>query len=246
MSQLATVFMFSGQGSQYFQMGRALFDLNATFRHSMTRLDCLVQELSGHSVIDTLYSAGHSKSAVFDRTLLTHPAIFMVEYSLAQSLVHAGVVPDVTLGVSLGSFAAAAVAGFIDAEDALMAVVRQASTLETYCEPGGMMAVLADPSLYAEDFLSSNSELAAVNFPSHFLVSAKHAQFAEIEAGLKTRNVTFQRLPVSFAFHSQWIEKARTPFESFMKSIHYKTGELPLMCCDQTTILAELPDSYFW
>jgi bacillaene synthase trans-acting acyltransferase len=238
--------MFSGQGSQYFQMGRELFEGNETFRGWMVRLDEIARRSSGRSVIDTLYSDGRGKGDPFDRTLLTHPAIFMVEYSLAQCLNHAGVWPDLVLGVSLGSFAAAAVAGFIDVEDALSAVIRQAMALEEWCEPGGMTAVLADPALFAEDFLGGRAELAAVNFSSHFVVSARRTELAEIEAALKKQNVTYQRLPVSVAFHSRWIDKAKAPFESFMRSIRCKEGRLPLACCDQTAILSGLPDDYFW
>src|SRR4051812_8779412 len=101
--------MFSGQGSQYFHMGRALFEGNATFRHWMTRLDAMVRQSSGASVVETLYSDANRRSDAFDRTLLTHPAIFMVEVSLAQCLMDAGLQPDLVLGASLGSFAAAAV-----------------------------------------------------------------------------------------------------------------------------------------
>jgi bacillaene synthase trans-acting acyltransferase len=238
--------MFSGQGSQYFQMGRELFEGNETFRGWMVRFDEIARRSSGRSVIDTLYSDGRGKGDPFDRTLLTHPAIFMVEYSLAQCLNHAGVWPDLVLGVSLGSFAAAAVAGFIDVEDALSAVIRQAMALEEWCEPGGMTAVLADPALFAEDFLGGRGELAAINYSSHFVVSARRTELAEIEVALKKQNVTYQRLPVSVAFHSRWIDKARAPFESFMRSIRCKEGRLPLACCDQTAILSGLPDDYFW
>jgi bacillaene synthase trans-acting acyltransferase len=241
-----TVFMFSGQGSQYFHMGRALYDDNDTFRDWMLRLDDIARQSSGRSVIETLYSDENGRGDPFDRTLMTHPAIFMVEYSLAQSLIHAGVWPDVVLGVSLGSFAAATVAGFIGVEDALTAVMRQAIALEEYCEPGGMTAVLADPALFAEDFLSGRSELAAVNFCSHFVVSARRTELQEIETALRRYNVVYQRLPVSFPFHSRWIDKAKAPFESFMQSIQCKQGRLPLVCCDQTETLSHLSDEYFW
>lgn len=243
---MKTVFMFSGQGSQYFHMGRALWTHNDTFRGWMIRLDEIARQESGTSVIEVLYSEAREKGDPFDRILLTHPAIFMVEYALAQALMQAGVRPDVVLGVSMGSFAAAAVAGFLDAEDALTAVIRQAMAIEECGERGGMTAVLTDPALFAEAFVSGRSELAAVNFSSHFVISARESELAEIEDALKARRVDYQRLPVSFPFHSRWIDRARAQFESFMQGIEKRTGRLPLACSDETTILSGLPQGYFW
>ncbi|MBO0798460.1 MAG: acyltransferase domain-containing protein [Blastocatellia bacterium] len=238
--------MFSGQGSQYFHMGRAFYDGDGTFREWMIRLDDIVKQGSGRSVIETLYSDAYGKGDPFDRTLLTHPAIFMVEYSLAQSLLRAGLRPDIVLGVSLGSFTAAAVAGFVGVEEALTAVIHQAIVLEECCEPGGMIAVLADPELFAADFLGGRCELAAVNFSSHFVVSARRAELAKIEADLRERSIQYQRLPVSFPFHSRWIDEAKPRFESFMQSLPCRQGRLPLACCEQAAILSDLSDGYFW
>jgi bacillaene synthase trans-acting acyltransferase len=246
MSDRKTVFMFSGQGSQYFQMGRELFEKNDSFRGWMLRLDDVARRCSGASVVETLYSDMHSKSDPFDRTVSTHPAIFMVEYSLVQCLIEAGVRPDMVLGVSQGSFAAAAAAGFIDVDDALTAVIRQAIALEECCEPGGMIAVLADPALFGEDFLRGRGELAAVNFSSHFVVAARRTELAEIGTALKKQNVEFQRVPVSRAFHSQWIDEAKVPFASFMRSVRFERGRVPLLCCDRTAVLSELYADYFW
>jgi acyl transferase domain-containing protein len=243
-SIVKTVLMFSGQGSQHLQMGRELFDKNAIFRQSMLRLDALAQMLGGQPVIEAIYSG--SKADLFDRTLLTHPAIFMVEYSLAQCLISAGVTPDMTLGASLGSFAAATVAGFMDVADAMAAVMHQAVTFEAYCARGGMIAILADPALFSERFLSAHSELAGINLSSHFVVSARHAALGEIEAALRQRGITHQRLAVSFAFHSRWIEEAQAPFESYMRSIQRTRGRLPLVCCERAEALSELPEDFFW
>lgn len=243
---MQTVFMFSGQGSQYFHMGRALYDGNATFRGWMQRLDETARASAGESIVAALYSDARQKAEPFDRTLLTHPAIFMVEYALAQSLLDAGVWPDLVLGASVGSFAAAAVAGFIDAEDALKAVIRQAVALEEGSERGGMIAILADPALYGEPFLSDHSELAGVNFASHFVISARQAELAEIEEALKKRSVTYQRLPVAFPFHSQWMDEAKAPFASFMRSVRCNPGRMPLACSDRTELLSALSDGFFW
>src|SRR5688572_6962505 len=106
-----TVFMFSGQGSQYFHMGRALYERSDVFRAELDHLDALATPLVGQSVVRALYDERRSKADTFDRLALTSPAIFMVEWALARAVVEAGVRPDVVLGVSNGSFAAAVMAG---------------------------------------------------------------------------------------------------------------------------------------
>jgi bacillaene synthase trans-acting acyltransferase len=243
-----TVFMFSGQGSHYHQMGRELFETNTVFRESMSRLDGLARSLLRESVVEAIYSG--RKDAVFDRTRMTHPAIFMIEYALAQCLIRGGLTPDLTLGASLGSFAAAAIAGFVDEEEALTAIIRQAAAFEACCERGSMIAVLGDPRLFEQRFLRDRSELAGVNFANHFAVSAVGADLAQIEAELRERNVTHQRLAVSFAFHSRWIDDARPQFEAFLESApgagSCAAGRLPLACCEQATVLTSLPKDFFW
>lgn len=240
-----TVFMFSGQGSQYFHMGRALFERHEVFREWMLHLDGIARKLCRKSVVDAVYYSG-SKADIFDRTLLTHPAIFMVEYSLAQSLMHAGVMPDMTLGASLGAFAAAAVAGFMDVEDVMAATIKQAVAFEACCQPGAMLAVLAMPPLFDERFLREHSELAAVSSASHFTVATEYERCLQIEAVLRDRNIVHQRLPVSFAFHSRWIDAAHPPFQAFAHSMAVKTGRIPLVCCAQAAVLDELPGDFLW
>lgn len=239
-----TVFMFSGQGSQYYQMGKQLFDADPVFRSAMTRLDDLAFKIAGRRVVDAVYAS--PKADVFDAIGYTHPAIYMVEYALAQSLIARGILPDLTLGSSLGSFAAAAVAGHIAPEDALAAVLEQAASFDTSCPRGGMIAILADPSLYEEDFLRRHSTLAGVNFSTHFAVAAAHADLDPIEAFLRQRGITYQRLAVSFAFHSDRVDLAEEQFGWFMKSIPLTKGNLPLVCCERGAALTQLPDDYFW
>src|SRR5579872_2141062 len=213
--------MFSGQGSQYFQMGRPLFEASTVFRKHLQRFDELLRELSGISALDALYGKQRDRAEPFDDILLTHPAIFIVEYALAKALMDAGGVPEMVLGTSLGSFAAAALAGIIPAEEALAAVVYQARALEESCEPGGMVAVLADPALYREAFFADRSELAAINFSSHFVVAAPAEQCREIERQLAARKLPSQRLPVSFAFHSRWLDAAQGRFEASTQCIRF-------------------------
>jgi acyl transferase domain-containing protein len=236
--------MFSGQGSQYHQMGRQLYEENAAFRRWMVCLDDLACGLSGRRVIHAVHAG--SRGDVFDRLLLTHPAIFMVEYALARCLIEEGVEPDVTLGASLGTFAAAAIAGFIEPEDALAAVLAQAATFEEIGEPGGMVAIMADPFRHEQDWLREHSEIASINFDRHFVVSAPARELDAIESGLEERGVAFHRLPVRFAFHSRWIDRMREPLASAMASLRIGPGELPLACCERGGEMARMPADHFW
>ncbi len=242
----ATVFMFSGQGSHYYHMAHELFASHAAFRRRLLALDEVARGACGQSIVEALYSGTRRKADPFERTLLSHPAIFMVEHALAETLQEAGVHADMVLAASMGAFAAAAFAGFLDVEQALLAVVRQARALEEQAEPGGMTAVLAAPALFDEHFLSARAELAAVNFSEHFVVSARSAEQVEIEAALARRDVGFQRLAVSFPFHSRWMDGARESFEAFMRQVPCRQGRVPLVCSAHGAGLSELPPGYFW
>jgi bacillaene synthase trans-acting acyltransferase len=230
MSQRRTVFVFSGQGSQYYRMGLSLHEQDPLFREQLERLNALAASLGVPGVVDAVFAGQLSDS--FDRTLLTHPAIFIFEYALALRLMAGGVKPDVVLGASMGTFAAATVAGCMDERTALRAVIAQAQALETHCAPGGMVAILDKPALQSsERFLDDRSELAAIHFDKHFVVAAQAADTAAIETELKQRGMTHQRLAVSYAFHSRWIDDARVPFLSAIADLSLQPARIPLACC---------------
>lgn len=94
LSHKPIVFLFSGQGSHYYQMGRALFEEEFYFRAWMEKGERLAQARFGLSILEKLYAPNRKKSNRFDRTRFSHPAIFLVEYSLAQTLIEQGLEPD--------------------------------------------------------------------------------------------------------------------------------------------------------
>ncbi|WP_371657289.1 ACP S-malonyltransferase [Streptomyces sp. NBC_00280] len=224
-----TVFMFSGQGSQYHQMGRELYDSEPVFRETLHRLDALVEPETGGSVIARMYDPGRPVSQPFTDTLFTNPAIVMVELALAETLISHGVTPDLLLGVSLGEFTASVLAGVVDEGDCLRRLVGMARSVAEHV-PGGMLAVLAPPALYlGEPALHRDLDLAARYYDDHFVVAGPLEALARAEALLSGRQVPFQRIPVSHGFHSRLMDASRPAFEALWSDVDLRAPQIPLV-----------------
>jgi len=242
------VFMFSGQGSHYYQMGRALFDQEPLFRDWLVEGHQRVSEWTSLSMLDQLYHDQHKKSDLFNQTLYTHPCIFMVEYALAQVVMSLGVKPHYLLGTSMGEFAAACLAGCIGFEKALESVMKQAEHLETYCpSSGGMLAVLGPLSIYEEHpLLIDHTTLASQICDTHFVVSGENETLDFAEQLLKEKDILFQRLAVSQSFHSPGISPAAAAYTSFLRDHVYEPPTLPLVSCAIKGSIDTIPPTYFW
>ncbi|MFC1668399.1 acyltransferase domain-containing protein [Chlamydiota bacterium] len=240
------VFMFSGQGAQYYHMGSELFTKKSLFSEWLHRLDEKIYEMIGCSVLEELYNDERKKSELFRRTLYTHPAIFMVEYALAQVLLEVGIKPDFVLGTSMGEFASCALAGVMSYDAVLESVVTQAQVLEEG-ENGGMLAILDDVSLYENTFLlHERSELAGVNYSRHFVVSGLDEDLLFIKEYLKSKAINYQLLPVSQAFHSSNIDAVSSSYRSYLSDKTFDTPTIPLISCSRVCVLEEIPQNYFW
>ncbi|MGA5042276.1 ACP S-malonyltransferase, partial [Streptomyces capoamus] len=239
-------FLFGGQGSQYHGMGQPLFDHEPVFRDSMRELDEVVRELAGVSVVGQLYGADRGVGEPFDRLLFTHPAIVMVEYSLARLLRSRGVEPDCVGGSSLGEFAAAAVAGVLPIEDVLGTVVRQAQLCERSGPPGRMLAVLSDVASFEHDPVFTGTELASVNYPEHFVVSGTVARIAELRAELTGRGVPAEVLPVPHAFHSSHIDPFADGHRDLFRGLRPAAPRIPLVSGVDGSRPERLDADYFW
>lgn len=241
------IFMFSGQGSHYYQMGKEMYEKHPTFQRWMRKLDEIAKGYLGESVVEKIYDLSKKKDTPFNRTLHTHPAIFMVEYATAQVLIEDGIRPDYVMGASMGEFISAALAEIMSLEDIMEALIKQAEVLESYCPSGAMIAILDKPTLFEQTpVLYQNSEFSSHNFDSHFVVSAETAGVQKIETFLKEKGTVFQTLSVSQAFHSQSIEAAGPAYLEYLNQKTFQTPKIPFLSCVTGTQLESIPQDYFW
>ena len=94
------IFMYSGQGSHYYQMGRDLYEADPRFKVILDNADDLYRSLTSVSLLAEIYDNRYQLSTPFINTLQTNPAIYLMEIALTEYLQQLGIVPDAVLGSS--------------------------------------------------------------------------------------------------------------------------------------------------
>ncbi|WP_247309612.1 ACP S-malonyltransferase [Ralstonia pseudosolanacearum] len=246
----SVVFMFPGQGCQFYQMGRELYQNNAVFHRWMNELDTLIRAELGHSVIAEIYHDNHARSKVFDDIRLSHPAIFMIEYALGKTLIEQRIAPDYLLGTSLGELAAAALADVLPLPEAIRFVIGQGQLFHQHrsaATEGAMLAILSDASLYEQTpVLREHCDIAAYNANALIVVAGQSARIAEAERHLSGRDIVFQRLPVNQAFHSRHIDFLKPEVDALAGQLNFRRAQIPVISCHNTETLGQLTADHFW
>jgi bacillaene synthase trans-acting acyltransferase len=225
-------FLFSGQGSQYYGMGRELHQSHTGFRAWMERGSRLAEPQLGVSLVRLLYARPEDRFKPFDRLLYTHPAIFLINFSVARALQEEGLTPAGLVGYSLGETAAWAVAEALSLEQALTLVIDTARLVEERTPPGGMLAVIGAPSLWQtnpEAF--TGTTLAGINFNRHFVIAGREPDLRRAECWLKERGVQTQFLAISRAFHCPLLDPIQRDLKALAGNLAIEAPRMPIFSC---------------
>ena len=200
-------FLFPGQGAQYVNMARGLYESDRRFRKTIDYCCDVLKPLLGVDLRTILYPAPGEEAAANERlkeTAITQPSVLVIEYALAERLLHAGVVPTAMLGHSLGEYVAACIAGVITLDEALHLVAERGRLVQTVPR-GSMLAV----SLTEEELLKRLPPevcIAALNAPRQTIVSGPTEAIQALAATLASERIACQALPTSHAFHSSMLD----------------------------------------
>jgi acyl transferase domain-containing protein len=223
------VFMFSGQGAQYVDMGRDLYQREPVFTAQIDRCAALLRPHLGLDLREILYPPHAAEQATqqISQTWLTQPALFTVEYALAQLWLSWGVQPAALIGHSIGEYVAATLADVFTLPDALQLVAARGRLMQT-CPPGAMISVpLAEQALLP--LLGPGLDLAAVNGAALCAVAGPAEPIAALATELAERGVVCRPLHTSHAFHSAMMEPAMAPFAAQVARIAPGPPAIPLL-----------------
>jgi acyl transferase domain-containing protein len=242
------VMMFSGQGAQYYQMGRELFASDPVFRAAMLRCDRAATQAGGSAPTTIIYGRPMADSAGFDRQDEAAPALLAMGYSLAQALFARGVRPDLLLGYSLGETIAATVAGVLGLDEAFALVLEKAGLIEQWLAPAAMLAVLdGAPAVMAlPEVQAARAELAAENSARHCVLTLPLAALPALQAALEARGLVTARLPVRHGFHSSLLDPAQAVLTAAASRRSFRPPAVPLVSCATTAPLPAMDGAHLW
>ena len=206
-------FVFTGQGSQWVGMGKALYEREPVFRAVLEECDRLLFEERGISLLDVMFNRNGAEG-LLDEPKWTQPAIYSLEAALTALWASVGVRPDVVVGHSLGEIAASQAAGVFTLEQGLRFASARGTLLGSTREDGAMAAVFAPASRVAAVVAEHNATSddvglsVAVDNGLQQVVSGPGRDVDAVVEIFEVEDVKVRRLRKSPAYHSALMEPA--------------------------------------
>ena len=260
------IFMFPGQGSQYVNMGRELYETEGVFRREMDRCFDILKPLLGTGIKEILYpssplnrsyksntsySPGADNPEKINQTEMAQPLLFAFEYSLAKLLIDWGIVPRAMIGYSLGEYAAACISGVVSLEDTLKLIVTRGRLMQKL--PAGAMLSVPLPGGELTPLLESDINprhevtLAIDNGPSCVVAGSPEA-IAAFETHIKEKKLLCMPVPVAHAFHSKRMEPVLPEFVAALMEVPGNEPGIPYISNVTGTWItpAQTTDPIYW
>ena len=242
------VFMFPGQGSQYFKMAHEIYLQEDYFKKIM---DQGFKSLTQETGKDYKAILGYSEEKLSEETLIndtqyTQPLLFLVEYSLCKLIMKWGITPAKMIGHSLGEYVAACISGVFSFEDALKIILKRADLMGTI-EKGSMVAI-GSPVSEITELLDETLSIAAINTDGSCVVSGRTGDVDHLITSLMQNETPYSKLKTSHAFHSEMMDTILLQFEEKLSQITFSDPKIPFISnlTGKEVTAAEVTSKQYW
>lgn len=248
-SEPSVVFMFPGQGSQYVEMGRQLYETEPVYRAEVDQCAVILQRHLGRDIRHVLYpdAAGRADAQrQINETWITQPSIFVVEYALARLWMSWGIKPSILIGHSIGEYVAAVLAESFSLEDALGLLSVRARLMQDL--PAGSMLAVRSGLDALQPFLTPDVAVAALNSPVLVTLSGPTPLLETLRSTLEARGIQSRLLPTSHAFHSPMMEPMLPEFTAAAEKTRRQAPKLRWVstCTGRWMTAEDMADASYW
>lgn len=222
-------FLFTGQGSQYAGMGQELYHHEARFAEVIDQIAALMAPELDVPLLEVLF--GEQSAEYLQNTRYVQPALFAIEYALADLLRSWGIEPTSLIGHSVGEITAACVSGMLSLEDAARFVVARGRLMGSLPEGGAMLAIAASADQVRRWVHGRESEvvIATVNGSHSVVVSGNAEAVAEIASIAEAAGRKTKALDVSHAFHSPLMDPILEELTQTAAGMRISPARIPIV-----------------
>jgi acyl transferase domain-containing protein len=220
------VFLFTGQGAQYSNMARDLYENEPVFRAAIDHCDAQLNDVAD-GLIQWLFS--ESPACDINQTRYAQVALFAVSYAQAKLWQSWGVSPAVMIGHSIGEYVAATIAGVFSLNDALAMVAKRGQLMQSM-PAGSMLAVMHhEHDIQALLEQSDHLDLAVINSRSVAVVAGPNEAIDRFAQQLETQEIKSRQLKTSHAFHSRMMEPMLDSFIQAFSEVELSSPKIPYL-----------------
>jgi acyl transferase domain-containing protein len=222
-------FVYSGQGPQWWAMGRELRQHEPAFAASLEQCDLAIKATAGWSVLEEL--SRDEQSTRLGETEIAQPALFAIQTALTALWRSWGVAPEAVTGHSVGEIAAFHAAGALSLEEAARVVVLRGRAMQAATGKGRMAAAAiteSDARLLTRAY-EGQLDIAAVNAPASVVLSGEPSAVEDALARLAKRGVQGRALPVDYAFHSAQMSPLAQRFERDLGTLDWRAPDMTIV-----------------
>ncbi len=237
-------FLFPGQGVQYNNMCKELYDTFEEYRKPFDTCNEIIKKTADFDIRQLLFASKENKK--IHETLYTHPIVFSCSYALSEMWKSWGIYPDALIGQSFGEYAVLPVAGILSLENAVKFILKRGELMHALPPNGKMMTVIGERT-EAEKLIQhlKNITVALISSNNNFVLTGDDKEIEQAATILTKHNMVATILNISIASHCNLMRPVAKALKKFGEQLEFKTSTVPIYNNISGNEKYDLPPEYF-